>query len=88
MHTYAIGKPFSDFCEGCTNVTFPSESIDPKSKNWDFTNCTDDDEMWENMEKNNSFEYTWDKNTDAQLNIQQESNNSLINSIESQSEFQ
>ena len=32
MHTYAIGKPFSAFCEGCTNVTFPSGSIDLEGK--------------------------------------------------------
>ena len=39
--------------------------------------------------KTESETYLWSyKNTDAQLNIQQESNNSLINSIESQSEFQ
>ena len=39
--------------------------------------------------KTESQTYLWSyKNTDAQLNIQQESNNSLINSIESQSEYQ
>jgi hypothetical protein len=39
--------------------------------------------------KTESQTYLWSyKNTDAQLTIQQESNNSLINSIESQSEYQ
>ena len=29
---YAISKPFSTFCDGCTKTTFPSFSIAPKIK--------------------------------------------------------
>jgi broad specificity phosphatase PhoE len=36
------------------------------SKHWDFSNCTDDDDMWLDMEKNNSFEYSWDKSSNAE----------------------
>ena len=32
---YAIGKPFSAFCEGWTNVTLPSDSIAPRIKTCD-----------------------------------------------------
>ena len=35
IFNYAIGKPFSAFCEGCSNVTFPSLSIEPKIKTCD-----------------------------------------------------
>ena len=29
---YAISKPFSTFCDGCTKTTFPSFSIAPRIK--------------------------------------------------------
>ena len=33
---YAIGKPFSAFCDGWTKVTLPSLSIDPSISACDF----------------------------------------------------
>ena len=34
---YAMGSPFSDFWDGCTNITFPSLSIDPRIRTWETT---------------------------------------------------
>ena len=34
---YEIGRPFSDFWEGCNKITFPSLSIEPKIKTCETT---------------------------------------------------
>ena len=34
---YATGRPFSDFWDGCTNITFPSLSIDPRIRTCETT---------------------------------------------------
>ena len=50
-----------------TKISDRLKDPDFANKNWDFSCCTDDDEMWQKMQENDSFEYSFKGSAIAEL---------------------